>query len=565
MAQLFAPSYIFPFFPPADATNASELLQGYLYRPLYYYPNQNGQEAIDPIASAALPPKWTNGGKSVVITLKPWVWSNGEQLSAKDMMFFLNLFKAEKANYGLYIPGEIPDNIVSYSITGPRQVTINFNAVYSHQFLLLDQLNEITPMPMAWDMVSTTEAGHCADTVSACPAVYKYLLSQAKTPTSYPSNPLWQIVDGPWELSSFGTDGSFTLVPNTHYSGPPAHLAQVKFETFTSETSEYNVLRSGGQLDVGFLPPTDAAPKPANAATGPNPVPNFTIVPTAYWGAIGVPINLNNPKVGPIFRQTYVRQAMQLVVNQPAYIKAFLNGYGYVQGGPVPSVPPNQFQAPIDRTTGPLAFNPSKAVSLLKAHGWMINANGADTCSRPGSGAGECGAGIAAGAQLSFTAAYVNSPAWIGQSMQQWKSDASRVGIQVSITPGPFSTVYGGSQACKPKQAACSWEISNFDGIGNYGYPVGALYFSPTGALNYGSWIDPKAQQLIQQTVTSSSPLAMQRYDLYLAQQVPMLWWPMPVDGLDEVSNSMHGVIPPIALHGQAVAALTLPEYWSKS
>lgn len=565
VAQLFAPSYIFPFFPAADATNASELFQSLFYRPLYYYPNKLGEEAVDPVASIALPPVWTNGGKTAVITLKPWKWSNGEPVSAKDLIFFLNLFKAEKTQYGLYIPGEIPDNIVSYRATGPRTVSITFNAVYSHQFLILDQLNEITPMPMAWDLVSKTQQGRCADTPAACAPVLKYLLSQAKTPTSYPSNPLWQVVDGPWKLQSFSTDGSFTIVPNPRYSGPAPHLAEVKYETFTDETSEYNVLRSGGQIDVGWLPLADAAPKPANAAVGPNPVSGYTIVPTAYWGAIGVPINLNNPKVGAIFRQTYVRQAMQLVVDQPAYVKAFMNGYGYVQAGPVPSEPPNQFQAPIDHTTGPLAFDPAKAEKLLRSHGWTIDPNGADTCSRPGSAASDCGPGVKAGARLSFTAAYVNSPAWIGQSMQQYKSDASRIGIQISLSEGPFSTVYGAAQPCKATQAACSWEISNFDGIGNYGYPVGALYFSSTGALNYGHWVDPKAQQLIQQTATSSSPSAMQAYDLYLAKQVPMLWWPMPVDGLDEVSSSLHGAIPSPALHGSAVAALTNPEYWSKS
>ena len=35
-------------------------------------------------------------------------------------------------------------------------------------------------------------------------------------------------------------------------------------------------------------------------------------------------INFNNPTMGPAFRQLYVRQAMQTLINQPGYIKAFL-------------------------------------------------------------------------------------------------------------------------------------------------------------------------------------------------------------------------------------------------
>ena len=132
---------------------------------------------------------------------------------------------------------------------------------------------------------------------------------------------------------------------------------------------------------------------------------------------------------------------------------------------------------------------------------------------------------------------YVNSPAWIGLSMAQWKSDASKVGIVLSLSEGPFSTVYGAASPCQPKQPACSWQIANFDGVGNYTYPVGALYFSTSGALNYGHYIDPVANSLIEKTITSSSPTAMQAYDAYLADQVPMIWFPMPVDGLDEVST----------------------------
>ena len=563
VAQLFAPSYIFPFFPPADATNASEFMQAELYRPLYYTPDNQGTNAVNPQVSAALPPVWKNGGRTAVITLKNWSWSNGEQLDAKDLMFFLNMFKAEKQNYGLYIPGEIPDNIVSYKATGPRQVTITFNQVYSQQFLVLDQLSELTPMPMAWDMVSKNTAGDCDVSVSGCAAVYKYLLSQAKTPTSYPSNPLWQVVDGPWKLTSFGTDGSYTIVPNPTYGGDKAKLAEVKYETFTNETSEYNVLRSGGQLDVGFLPLQDAAPKPANA-TGAQPRPGLFDRLDRLLGCHRCADQFQQPQSGPIFRQTYIRQAMQMTVNQPGYIRAFLSGYGSVQPGPVPTQPPSPFQAPIDRRGGPLPFNLSKAASLLKAHGWSVKPNSADTCVRPGSGRTDCGAGIVSGATLSFTADYVNSPAWIGLSMAQWKSDASKVGIVLSLSEGPFSTVYGAASPCQPKQPACSWQIANFDGVGNYTYPVGALYFSTSGALNYGHYIDPVANSLIEKTITSSSPTAMQAYDAYLADQVPMIWFPMPVDGLDEVSNSMHGVIPSTAAHGQPVA-LTPPEYWSKS
>jgi peptide/nickel transport system substrate-binding protein len=562
VAQLFAPDYIFPMYPSVDTTNANEGFTTNLYRPLYYTPNENGLNQLNEAASAALPPVFSNGGKTATITLKSWKWSNGEPLSAANVVFFLNMLEAEKANYGLYIPGEIPDNIVSVKVDSLRTLTITFNGVYAQDDLVLNQLATITPMPLAWDLQGTGQPGDCATNESDCAAVYTYLTGQAKTPTSYASNPLWGIVDGPWKLASFTTDGSFTLVPNRAYSGSPKpRLSAVSFETFTDETSEYNVLRSGHSLDVGFLPLADAPAKPANKATGPNPVSGYNIVATAYWGAIGVPLNFNNPTVGPIIRQTYFRQALQSTVDQPGYIKAFLLGYGSVQTGPIPSQPPNPYQAAITKKGGPFPFDLAKAKSLLQAHGWKINPSGADTCSRPGTGATDCGAGITAGAKLSFTAGYVDSPAWIGQTMAQWKSDASKVGIVLSLTSEPFSTLYGATTECTPTQAACSWEISNFDGVGNYTYPVGALYFSKAGALNYGSYFSSTADNLINQTISSSKPSAMQAYDAYMAEQVPMIWFPMPVDGLDEVVNNLAGVIPS-ARAGIVPVALSTPEYW---
>lgn len=561
VAQLFGPDYIFPFFSPVYATIANEDFQAALYRPLVSVPSNSGQEAVNEEVSAAQSERFTNGGKSVVITLKDWKWSNGEPLQAKDVVFWLNMMREEKDDYGLYIPGEIPDNIVSYRTTGTRSLVITFNRRYSQSFLLLDQLSEITPMPLAWDLTGKGRPGDCVANRAACAAVYNYLASQSKTPSTFASNPLWKIVDGPWSLKSFSSDGSFTIVPNARYSGSPKpRLAAVRYETFTSDTSEYNVLRSNHSLDVGFLPTPDLPRKPANKNVGPNPVSGYSLVPTTFWGAIALPLNFNNPKVGRIFRQTYVRQAMQSTVDQRGMIQAFLSGYGFVQPGPVSSEPPNSWQSRVDKHGGPWPFDLAKAKAILKSHGWKVVPGGTDSCIRPGTGASDCGAGIAAGTKLEFSAIYIDTPTWVGQSMAQWKSDASKVGIQLSLTSGPFSTVYGETTRCEPSQAACSWQISNFDGIENYAYPVGALFFSSDGALDYGSYSSAKANALINQTIIDSSPAAMQQYDYYLADQVPMIWFPDPVDNTDEIINTLGGTT--AARHGGEAWSLTPPEYW---
>ena len=51
--------------------------------------------------------------------------------------------------------------------------------------------------------------------------IFTYLTSQAKSLSTYATNPLWQVVDGPYKLSAYNTtSGAFTMVPNTTYGGP---------------------------------------------------------------------------------------------------------------------------------------------------------------------------------------------------------------------------------------------------------------------------------------------------------------------------------------------------------
>ena len=56
----------------------------------------------------------------VTITLKHYVWSDGETVSARDVGFWINLLKANKADWASYVPGGFPDNVVSWTGARPR-------------------------------------------------------------------------------------------------------------------------------------------------------------------------------------------------------------------------------------------------------------------------------------------------------------------------------------------------------------------------------------------------------------------------------------------------------------
>ena len=62
--------------------------------------------------------------------------------------------------------------------------------------------------------------------------------------------------------------------------------------------------------------------------------------------------NFNNPQVGYLVRQLYIRQAMQYAENQPGISKAIWRGYATPDSGPVPTVPSNQFEPAIEKENG---------------------------------------------------------------------------------------------------------------------------------------------------------------------------------------------------------------------
>jgi peptide/nickel transport system substrate-binding protein len=253
-------------------------------------------------------------------------------------------------------------------------------------------------MPTAWDRTSSGPS-KCSTVVSDCTAVYSYLNAQAKNLPTYTTNPLWQVVDGPWKLASFNADGHNTFVPNPKYSGPiKPSLAKFEEAPFTTDAAEYNVLRSaaaGGQkIDVGYLPEQDAPPKPAGATVGTNPATGYTLNPWYTWGINYFVINQQSTTGnGPINRQVYFRQVLEDLLNQAAVVKGPLHGYGTLTPGPVGNTPLTNYLSPQLKTGNPFPYNPALAKSLLTSHGWKVVPNGVSTCSNPSL----CGAGVKSG------------------------------------------------------------------------------------------------------------------------------------------------------------------------
>ncbi|MGH3171363.1 MAG: ABC transporter substrate-binding protein [Trebonia sp.] len=558
-------NYIFPFVPIANASEYNTLgFQELMYRPLYYFGNNGDSLNVNYPLSTANAPVYTNGDKTVTISMKGWKWSNGETVDAQDSVFFLNMLEAEKAQYYGYVPGLLPDNVASYKATSADTLVINLKKPVSSLWFTYNQLAEITPFPQAWDVTSLTAkagSGGCAtdsasDGWAKCKAVYKFLTAQSNNSSTYATSPIWGVVDGPFKLTQFSSgSGSDDFVPNTHYSGSPKpSISELTLRYYTDDSTEYTALKTN-QLDVGYIPSADL-PQKSLSQTLPSSDPlgsSYTLSPNYSDAIFYFQPNENNPTLGPVFKQLYVRQAMQETMDSNGIDSAVYRGYAYPTAGPVPTQPKSQWVPTIENENnaqGPYPFSTANAKALLTSHGWTEQ-GGVMTCTTPA----KCGAGIKSGTKLAFTIQYPTGAAATTQLMDVYKSDAAQAGMDVTIVGQSFNTILGEDTACSG--AKCTWDV---DGSGGWVFngpgfePTGEPLFETGAGANVGGYSNAKEDQLIEATHTSSSLSEFDQYATYTAQQLPFIWVPNSY-GVQAVTSSLKGVTfsPLFAF---------LPEYW---
>lgn len=521
-----APSYyIFPLTPLDNYNGLNDAyFQDQLYRPVYWI-GAGGKATLNDRVSLADRPTFSDGGRTVAVRLKPYTWSDGKAVTSRDVLFFWNLLKVAKDNWSGYVPGEFPDNVRSVTTPDASTITFTFDKPYNPDWVLYNELSQLTPIPQhTWDVSGPGQAVSELDmTPAGAKKVYDYLIAQGKDASTYATNPLWQVVSGPFKVASFANGNEVTLAANPAYSGPVRPtLKTVVLKPFTSDTAEFNVLASGSGIDYGYVPPQ------AGTQLGRVERKGYTTSQTTSWSINYMVPNFNNPKVGPVLRQLYVRQAMAQLIDQDAWIKGPLRGFGRPTYGPVPTFPDNPFVDEQNKRSA-YPFDPQKARTLLAEHGWTVKPDALTVCTSPGAGDGHCGPGIAAGTPLRFTVEYAAGLGALDNAMQAQKSQFSKVGIQLDLVSEPLDTVNAHETTCTPGQKQCTWQLVQGDLAWtfqpNY-YPEGSLMFGSKGCCNPGSYADPRADALIDATHTSSSPSAMADYQDYVQKQLPVLWTP---------------------------------------
>ena len=603
------PNYMNPFSSGAyfTVTNMNDF-QSYMYRPLYWV-GKGADITVQYPLSLANAPVFSNNNKTVTITMKGWKFSDGTTIDANSVQFFLNLYRVMPARYAGYVPGfGIPDQVSNVTSTG-NTLTMQLTDSVNPNWFIYNFLTEITPLPEAWDKISTnvptpgntggnqnsggyyslTSNAGCANadyqslpnggnaypyvTATANPCGYKvsgyyhgayayiYYNAIPAQDGSFDSNPMWGVVDGPWKLKSFDPTGNVVFVPNSAYSGP--QKAQVQDLTLVAESdvATETAQLEAGTLTSGYVLPSQVTPAPKPGVAGTNLLSQlkgkFVVRTGGSWAFYYAYYNFNSASSGThLPNQLYFRKAMQFGIDQVTIIKHLYNGYGIPGYGPIPTLPANAFSGGL---VNHYPYSISKGKALLKANGWT-GTSAPLTCTKTGG----CGAGVPKGTKLEISYEYATgSPtqdATMAAEKAAWKSEGIKVDLTTDTPDNVASLCTAGAGSAPTTgnpDGNGAWQICQYGGwlyAPDY-YPSGELLFE-TGALsNPGEYSDSTMDSLIAATTTGTAKLnAKNGYAQYAMDQLPYMYQ-MTGTGTSELSTKLKGVLP------VSPVGASLPEY----
>lgn len=563
----FAINYILPIPTSATGNIYNDYYFDYLmYRPLYWTVNGD-QIAVNNSMSLANAPVWTDNDRTVTIPLKSnYKWSDGTPVTSKDVLFWYDEMQAavkqSVANYAYYTPDEGLTGQVS-SVTAPNASTVVFhlNSAVNPTWFEEDELSVIEPMEASKMAIDQT-GGPTLDFTNPANAskIYTYLNTASKSLGTYTTNPIWQNVDGPYHLTAYNsTSYNFSMAPNKDYGGPKASggISPIQVTFYTTDEAEYNAVKAG-DVDLGWVP-LESVPN-AGSVSG---TYNLWGYPGFGWNGIIVNFDDKTNGYNEVIKQTYIRQVLQRLIDEPGIVKSIDHGAAATAYGISGAYPPSEF-SPSDAINSQFTYSPSTAESILKSHGWNVVPNGTDTCASPGSAANQCGAGIAKGTKLSWNLIYGTTPTVTDEMDTAFASAAASVGIQITLKADSTADITSSYNDVATPSNDNKWAMSDFGGFTNSTYPTTQGIFNIGASFNMGDYTDTTANSLITQSVSSSNPLAVKNELSYISTSLPVLFqpnvdWDGNDGGLMAINKAMSGDPNSFADYSQYMLT---PEYW---
>jgi peptide/nickel transport system substrate-binding protein len=473
------------------------------YMPLIWIGNGGTVDLKNSVASGI---KVSNGDRTFTVTIgKQWIWSNGQPVTAQDVVFDAKLLEAASAStsplpYCFAGTGGMPTDWQSVTALNASTVQITLKTPANPMWFELDGLAQLVPLPSVWNKYPTNTTQEL-----------KWIVQVATQPT----NPVYQVVDGPYSIQKIVDQQYYYFKWNPKYPGLKSSIHTLIYDYEPSDASEFAAYKTD-QIQLGTLP--------FEFWTARNQLQGFTLQKAPIWGFYFMTLNFTNktPGVGTLFNQLYVRQAMQYGIDQEGISQAIFHGAAYPTINPVPTT-----AAQYDKSLKePYPYDPAKGKALLEANGWKM-VNGVMTKD---------------GKQLSFTFAYATGSLYGEEEVEDIQADWAKEGIKAVLKPmaaNSFDTMFGNPQALNEWSVALGEWIYAPDF-----YPDGTFMFPPGAGFNLGDYDNPTMTKLVDETIAPGTPAQTQArfdaYEKYAATQLPILYVPTE-ENLNLVSNEVNG------------------------
>lgn len=232
---------------------------------------------------------------SITYHLKPWLWEDGQPLTAHDVASSFALFKDER-------------------VASPRRGF--FRPVLRAVALDSATIRYEFERPQALPLMRTTH--------SILPAHLTDQLDPARV-RSWPLN-TQPLASGPFRLESWVRNRQITLVANERYSGAPVRLERVILRVIPEESARVIALETN---EVDFLTSLPRTAARRLEATG--KVRVETVQGRRFYYLLW---NFQDPR----FSDPRVRKALSLALDRERMIETLLLGYGQPAGSPIPPV-----------------------------------------------------------------------------------------------------------------------------------------------------------------------------------------------------------------------------------
>ena len=186
------PNFIFPFDPPGLFSVVQHLPVPVPHVPPAVLVRRRNHAGPEPVPLGRTEPRLLQRFEDHHHPLNNYKWSNGETVTAQDVVFWMNMMHAEKDNFGAYVPGinAIPDDVTNVVATSPTEVTFTLSGAVNTNWYTYNNLSQITPMPKAWDITAKGGApgsGGCfsgaygtTSTDAACTKVFDFLATSGR-------------------------------------------------------------------------------------------------------------------------------------------------------------------------------------------------------------------------------------------------------------------------------------------------------------------------------------------------------------------------------------------------